>query len=138
MAKVITSRYSTGELSTIIGPDATLEGRLSVKHSVRIDGLMKGELNSTELVTIGPDGGVEGNIAAAEVVVGGKVIGKIVCNGKVVLEESAVLTGDLKTLRLVVEEGATFNGMSEMGEDKFRNRTHPPRNINLEEEEGEQ
>jgi len=133
LAKGIGSRSGSGELSTIIGPDAKLEGRLDVRHSVRIDGQMKGELNSTEMVTIGPGGGVEGNISAQDLVIGGKVTGRIICQGKVVLEESATLTGDLRTVRLVVEEGATFNGLSEMGE--LPHQPHPPKVIRLEEDE---
>jgi len=129
LAKSIGNRSGSGELSTIIGPDAKLEGRLDVRHSVRIDGLIKGELVSTELVTIGLGGGIEGDITAQDVIVGGKVRGRIVCQGKVTLEETAVLSGDLKTMRLVVEEGAVFNGLSEMGEDKTR--AHPPRVIKL-------
>lgn len=132
MVKASGSRFSSGELSTLIGQDATLEGRLTVRNSVRIDGSMRGELNSTETVTIGPNGGVEGDISAADVVIGGKVNGRVICQGKVVLEETAVLTGDLRTVRLVVEEGALFNGLSEMGEAKHQ--PHPPKVINLEEE----
>jgi cytoskeletal protein CcmA (bactofilin family) len=130
LAKASGSRFSSGELSTLIGQDATLEGRLTVRNSVRIDGNMRGELNSTETVTIGPHGGVEGDITAADVVIGGKVTGSIICQGKVILEETAILTGDLRTVRLVVEEGATFNGLSEMGEAKHQ--PHPPKVINLE------
>ncbi len=133
MAKASGSRFSSGELSTLIGPDATLEGRLTVRNSVRIDGSMKGELISTETVTIGKDGGVEGDITAADVVIGGKVTGRIICQGKVILEESALLTGDLRTVRLVVEEGAIFNGLSEMGE--MKHQPHPPKVINLDQDE---
>lgn len=133
MAKGLGSRSGSGELSTIIGQDAKLEGKLDVRHSVRIDGLMKGDLLSTEMVTIGPGGGVEGNISAQDLVIGGKVTGRIVCQGKVVLEESATLTGDLRTVRLVVEEGAIFNGLSEMGE--LPHQPHPPKVIRLEDDE---
>ncbi len=133
MAKASGSRYSSGELSTLIGQDASLDGRLTVRNSVRIDGTMRGELNSTETVTIGPNGGVEGDITAADVIIGGKVTGRVICQGKVILEETAVLTGDLRTVRLVVEEGAIFNGMSEMGETKHQ--PHPPKVINLDQDE---
>ena len=135
MAKGLGGRSGSGELSTIIGPDAKLEGKLDVRHSVRIDGMMKGELTSTETVTIGPGGGIEGDISAQDLIIGGKVRGRVICQGKVVLEESASLTGDLRTVRLVIEEGATFNGLSEMGEDKFPHQPHPPKVIRLEDDE---
>lgn len=121
----------------MIGQDATLEGRLSVRHSVRVDGQMSGEIISSEMVTIGPQGSIEGNIKAQDVVIGGKVTGQVICQGKLVLEENASLTGDIKTIRLVVEEGATFNGLSEMGEDKFHHQPHPPKVIQLDEDNEE-
>jgi len=131
LAKLSAGKSVAGELSTVIGTDAEFEGRLKVKYSVRIDGKMVGEIASNELVTIGPDGGIEGDIIAKDVVIGGKVVGRVQCSGKVVLEETAILTGDLKTLRLVVEEGALFNGRSEMGEPA---RQHPPKQIVLDED----
>ncbi len=131
MAKLSTGKSVAGELSTVIGPDAEFEGRLKVKYSVRIDGKMTGEIISNELVTVGPDGGIEGDIIAKDVVIGGRVTGKVQSSGKVVLEETAILTGDLKTVRLVVEEGALFNGRSEMGEPP---RQHTPKQIVLDEE----
>jgi cytoskeletal protein CcmA (bactofilin family) len=138
LAKASSSRYSSGELSTILGADAVLEGRLTVKNAVRVDGVMRGEIQSSDNVTIGKDGSVEGDITAADVVIGGKVTGRVLCQGKVVLEENSTLTGDLKTIKLVVEEGAVFNGMSEMGEDKFQQqRTYQPKVINLQQDEDE-
>lgn len=95
---------------------------------------MRGEIISTETVTIGEKGEMNGDITAGDVVVGGKVVGKVICSGKVVLEQTSQLTGDLRTVRLVVEEGATFNGMAEMGEEHFAKPTHPPKRIQLEEE----
>jgi len=136
LGKGSSGRYG-GELSTILGQDATLTGNLEVHHSVRIDGNMKGDLRSTEVVTIGPSGVVDGNISAQDLVIGGRVRGAVVCQGKVTLEESSQLNGNLRTQRLVVEEGAVFNGMSEMGDDKFANRSHPPRVIKLDDDEGE-
>jgi len=131
--KNITS--GTGELSTILGPDADFEGRLTVKQSMRIDGKVKGELTSSETITIGSGGSVEGDITAKDVILGGRVIGKLSASGKTVLERSSRLTGDLKTTRLVVEEGAVFNGNSDMSDAGAAIPQHPPRKITLTDEE---
>lgn len=109
---------NSGELGTIIGHNTVLEGKMKVKHSVRIDGMLKGELDSTDTVTIGANGMVDGDIRAKNVIVGGKVIGSIVSDGKVILESNSVLQGNLKTVKLVIEEGATFNGATEMNDGK--------------------
>ena len=102
---------------------------------MRIDGKVKGELTSSETITIGSGGSVEGDITAKDVILGGRVIGKLSASGKTVLERSSRLTGDLKTTRLVVEEGAVFNGNSDMSDAGAAIPQHPPRKITLTDEE---
>lgn len=132
MAKIGANRHTSGEISTILGADATLEGRLDVKQGVRIEGKFHGDLTSQDQVAIGPEGCVEGTVRAREVIIGGKVTGKVFCEGKVVLEENAFLQGELRTMKLVVYEGARFNGTSQMSEQP---NIYQPRPINLEEEQ---
>jgi cytoskeletal protein CcmA (bactofilin family) len=109
-----------GELSTLIGKDAVIEGKVAVKQSIRIDGRVKGELEATDTVTVGGTGEIEGNIRAKNVVVGGKVQGSLDVTGKITLESSSILRGDLSASRLIIEEGAVFNGRSAMdGETKI-------------------
>ncbi|RJP82705.1 MAG: polymer-forming cytoskeletal protein [Candidatus Zixiibacteriota bacterium] len=102
------------ELATIIGHDATLEGKLTVKHDMRVEGQVKGELSSTDTITVGSTGKVEGLITAENVVVGGQVDGTIKASGRITLEAGSRFTGDLEAARLVITEGATFNGHSTM------------------------
>jgi len=108
-----------GELSTLIGKDAVIEGKLAIKQSIRIDGRIKGEVEATDTVTVGNSGEVEGDIKAKNVVVGGKVHGSLLSTGKVTLESSAELRGDLTASRLIIEEGARFNGRSSMDGESF-------------------
>ncbi len=108
------------ELGTIIGYESVFEGKLSVKHSIRVDGYLKGELISTDTVTIGSQGVVEGDIKSKDVIIGGKVKGSITAAGKVILESTSQLSGDLKTVKLIIEEGAILNGATEMGEAKVK------------------
>ena len=105
----------TNELATIIGHDGLLEGNLTVKHSIRIDGTLKGDLKTTETVTIGKDGKVEGNISAKHLIVGGRIKGSVTVTGKTTLESTSVLEGELRTGKLVIEEGAVLNGSTSMG-----------------------
>jgi len=103
------------ELSTIIGPDAVVIGEIKAKATIRVDGKIEGNVDTTANLTIGKDGEVVGDINAKDIVVGGKIAGRLIASGKVILEAKSTLNGDLKTSRLIVEEGATFNGRSDMG-----------------------
>jgi cytoskeletal protein CcmA (bactofilin family) len=112
---------SADELATIIGHESLLEGKLTVKHSVRVDGRILGNLSSTETVTVGPQGEIEGDISGKNVIIGGKIKGSIYATGRVTLETTSTMRGDLKTSRLVIEEGAILNGSTEMTDGK----SHP-------------
>ena len=103
-----------GDLNSIVGKGASLEGKLEVQSSIRVDGRVKGTLKSTESVIVGKEGNIEGDIIAKDVVVGGKVNGKIEATGRVVLEATASFTGDLKTGKLIIDEGAVFDGQCSM------------------------
>jgi cytoskeletal protein CcmA (bactofilin family) len=101
---------------TIISSGVVIEGKLSSKGNVRVDGIVKGDVNVTGNVTIGESGDINGQVNADVITVGGKVVGKLNAKEKVVLEGKAVLKGDLVAKILVVEAGAKFDGNSKMDE----------------------
>lgn len=101
---------------TIISSGVVIEGKLSSKGNVRVDGTVKGDVNVNGSVTVGESGDINGEIEADIITVGGKIVGKLNAKEKVVLEAKAVLRGDLITKILVVEAGAKFDGNSKMGE----------------------
>jgi len=111
---------SSDELATIIGREGKVEGKIVLNHSVRIDGRLKGQLETSETLTIGPEGEIEGDIKARDVVVGGKVTGSIIASGRVTLESAAKFRGDIKTVKMVIEEGAVFNGAMEMSDGALK------------------
>ena len=108
----------TGELSTILGKGAKLEGKIKVEHSLRVDGHFKGDLITTDTLVIGKEGKVEGTTKAKDVIVGGELSGTVVADGRIVLEAKAVFEGDMTTKRLVVDDGAVLEGHCSMKENK--------------------
>jgi cytoskeletal protein CcmA (bactofilin family) len=100
---------------TMIGEGAVIEGTISVPHGVRIDGHFKGKIEATEIL-IGNTGVVEADIKAASIIIGGKVNGNVIAEGRLELEERASLIGDLRTRDLIINEGAVFHGTSSMKE----------------------
>jgi len=105
---------SSAELATILGHDGVFEGKITVKHSIRIDGFLQGDVNTTETLTIGKEGVIEGNVSAKNLIAGGRIKGTVLIAEKTVLETTSNLEGSLKTGKLVIEEGAVLQGSTDM------------------------
>src|SRR5205814_1369433 len=74
----------------------------------------EGEIESDGAVTIGESANVRGEVRTRSITIHGRIQGKIVVTGRCELKARCVLQGDLKAGRLVIEEGATFIGKSEV------------------------
>ncbi len=103
---------------TIISTGVKLEGKITSGGSIRVDGTIRGDVISQGNVTVGEHGDVNGQINAAIIAIGGRVVGSVNAKEKLVLESKANLKGDLFTKILVVEAGAKFDGKSNMGDVK--------------------
>jgi len=112
--KMKTSEGSSDQLN-LIGSGTYLEGKIETKGSIRIDGKVKGTVRSSERVTIGSTGQVTGELYAKNAVVGGKIEGDVVIEQKLTLESTSSLNGNVSTGKLIIDEGAFFNGNSQMG-----------------------
>ena len=99
---------------------STVDGKIRINGSVRIDGKLKGEVEATEAVIVGETGVIEGNIKAKETNISGKCTGQIFAENCVLLHASAEIYGDVKCKKLVVDEGVLIDGSISM-RDKSRN-----------------
>ncbi|MFI5252362.1 MAG: polymer-forming cytoskeletal protein [Bacteroidota bacterium] len=102
----------------LVGIGTTFEGKIRTSGSLRIDGKVIGEVIATQNVHIGGSGEIEGTITAKNVTVGGRVVGTVTAQEKLVLESKAVLNGDIRATKLVIDEGAVFDGKCAMTESK--------------------
>ena len=102
----------------LIGAGTTVEGKIRTQGSIRIDGKLTGEVHAAESLAVGITGEIEGTANGRNVTVGGKVRGNITSVEKLVLEGKAVVRGDVKAAKLVVDEGATFDGRISMTENR--------------------
>src|SRR3974390_3944111 len=100
----------TGEFSHI-GKSVVIKGELSGSEDLYVEGRVEGniELRDNNLI-VGPNGDVKANVSAKGVVIQGKVEGTVKATDRVELRKSAVMSGDVITQRLAVEEGAMFRG----------------------------
>lgn len=93
---------------------AEIEGHIETSSSLRLDGKLKGSLNCQGRLVLGKSGVIIGNVACKDADVEGEITGDITVAGTLFLRASAKINGDIKTQKIVVENGAEFNGTCEM------------------------
>ena len=101
------------KLETIVGDGTHVSGQMSVKGTIRIDGIVEGDVHA-DWVVVGETGKILGNTRSRGVVVGGSVEGNIEATETVELTGKASMTGEICAPKLTVSEGAVFNGRSRM------------------------
>ena len=106
-----------GRQQSVIGVDATWEGKLKTNGSARIEGELSGEVEAGEAVFIEKGARVRANIRARRVIIGGDLEGHIVCREQLVVQRSGRLGGEVSTKTLVIEEGATVHSRIQMQRD---------------------
>lgn len=102
----------------ILSADVEIKGSIKFTNELIIDGKVEGEITSAGILTVGENAEIRGEIKTKSVTVLGKVHGNITVDERCELKARAVLQGDLKAARLVIEEGATFVGKSEVTPNK--------------------
>ncbi len=100
-----------------------IEGNLSSKGDVRIEGTVKGNINVKGKVIIGNTGKVTGDITCSFCDISGTVVGKLTIAESLTLKTSANYKGEISTKKLIIEPGAIFNGSCKMGD--IRNAEEP-------------
>lgn len=98
----------------LLSSDVEIKGSIKFQNDLTIDGKVEGEIQSPGNLTVGENAEIRGEIKTKSVTVHGKVHGNITVDERCELKARAVLQGDLKAARLVIEEGATFVGKSEV------------------------
>src|SRR5437588_7829187 len=98
----------------ILSSDVEIQGSIKFQKELLIDGKVEGEINSDGILTIGENADIRGEIKTKSITVYGKVHGNITVAERCELKSKCTLQGDLKAARLVIEEGATFIGKSEV------------------------
>ena len=98
----------------ILSSDVEIKGSIKFQKELLIDGKVEGEIHSEGVLTIGENADIRGEIKTKSITVFGKVQGNITVTERCELKSKCTLQGDLKAARLVIEEGATFIGKSEV------------------------
>lgn len=103
---------NTADGPAMIGKAVTIKGEVFSNEDLYVDGALEGKIELTQhKLTVGPHGSIKtGVIKAGAVVVLGTVQGDVNAQEKVEIRKDATLTGNIKTARIIIEEGAYFKG----------------------------
>lgn len=106
-----------GTMNTLIGHGTTLDGSLNVSSGMRVDGKIMGQITCSDSLLVGKTGVVEASVKVKSATIGGRVVGDIEASEVVILEGNSTVIGDVTTKKLIIEEGAVFNGTCHMGSE---------------------
>jgi cytoskeletal protein CcmA (bactofilin family) len=102
----------------IVAHGTRFEGKITSSGSLRVDGQITGDISLTGDLVVGSNGEISGNVDAQTVTVGGKVTGNINAKSKLVFESKARIKGDIRASKLVIDEGAVFDGKCDMSGER--------------------
>ncbi len=100
-----------GRLSGFVGHGTVLTGETQFQMMLRVDGHLTGTVTSDGgTLIVGTNGQVDANVSVGIATVNGIVNGDVIATEKIQLGRTARVTGNIATPRLVIEEGAVFEG----------------------------
>jgi len=97
--------------NAVLGKSVIVKGQILSREDLTIDGEVEGTIEMQEhRLTIGPNGKVRASVKAREVVVLGTLHGNVETGDRIDIRKEAKLVGDIRTARIVIEDGAYFKG----------------------------
>ena len=99
----------------MIGSGTIITGDIQSKGDIRVDGTLKGSINTEGKVVLGANGTIEGDVICQDADISGTINAKITVSKLLSLKATARLNGDIVTSKLSIEPGATFTGSCSMG-----------------------
>lgn len=109
---------TTGSAKNILTSDVEIKGNLKFAGELTFEGKLDGEINSDGTLHLGDSAVVNGNINVTSVIVRGKINGNISAKEKIEIKSKSELFGDIRASKLVIEEGVTFVGKTEVNPNK--------------------
>jgi cytoskeletal protein CcmA (bactofilin family) len=95
----------------MIGKSLKIRGSITGTQDLYVDGEVEGTIQLDQnSLTIGPNGNVDAEITAKDIIIEGKVTGNVKAGDRIDIRKTGSLHGDLSTARIVIEDGAVFRG----------------------------
>ena len=101
-------------MDAFLGKGSKVDGKLVLEGTGRIEGEVKGEISAQDTLTIGESAVVNAKISGTSIVIEGRVTGDVCAGQRLELRATSRVQGNISTPRLVVHEGAVFEGNCSM------------------------
>jgi cytoskeletal protein CcmA (bactofilin family) len=110
-----------------LGKNVTIKGQIFAREDLTIDGEVEGTVECQEhRLTIGPNARVQAGLKAREIIIHGSIQGNVDATDKIDIKKEAKLVGDIKTSRIVIEDGAYFKGSIDISKAVVNKPPSPP------------
>jgi len=110
----------------VLSSDVELKGNLRFAGELTLEGKLEGEVSTDGVLNLGETGVINGNLTVNSVVVRGKINGNVTAKDKIEIKSKAEVFGDIRAAKLVIEEGVTFVGKTEVNPNKVAPTPLPP------------
>jgi len=102
----------------VLNSDVELQGTIKFSGELTFDGKLDGEIQSDGVLNLGDNAVIKGNLNVSSVVLRGKINGNVTAREKIEIKAKTEMFGDIRAAKLVIEEGVTFVGKSEVNPNK--------------------
>jgi cytoskeletal protein CcmA (bactofilin family) len=102
----------------VLASDVEIKGTLKFAGELTFDGKLEGDINSDGALTLSDEAVIKGNLNVGSVVLRGKINGNVTAKERIEIKAKTELFGDIRSPKLVIEEGVTFVGKTEVNPNK--------------------
>ena len=117
------SKKNVDRIETLVGIGSTINGDIVGNDSLLINGVVTGNVTTESTIRVGTTGVIKGNVKARSAIIGGVIEGNLDTKENTTLGSQSRLLGDLRTSKLKIEEGATFEGRCVMLKDDSKSES---------------
>src|SRR6266498_1077790 len=110
----------------VLSSDVEIKGNLKFSGELTLEGKLEGEINTDGILHLGGTGANNGNLNVSSIIVRGKINGNVIAKDKIEIKSKAEVFGDVRAAKLVIEEGVTFVGKTEVNPNKVAPSAPPP------------
>jgi cytoskeletal protein CcmA (bactofilin family) len=100
--------------ATLVAAEATWEGKLRSEGDIRVEGVVRGEIETASTLVIAPEAQVHGTVRARNIMIGGDVEGDVTCDERLEILPGGSARGQINSGTLVVHEGAYIDSRFQM------------------------